>query len=170
MSLQTDIAKILKTTGDSTTDIDQLVQDEHARYQLYLEALALSSPMEERELIATILRDPDSVMAQAAIVAHVDRRASFPSSRQSFSAWAEQIADLVCQHSFLLRRIKEWVLFKAIQAGETDGIESLGDASDWLQRKLSEEATSRAVLEKLAKVGRTKRVRNVARSKARSIM
>lgn len=169
MSLRADIERILRIVNVGDADVDRLVHDEHVRYQMYVDALSLASPSEERELISTVLRDPDSIMSEAAVVAHVDRRASILHSRSSFHAWTELLVESASRYSFIIRRINEWEIFKEIMDGGTGSVESLRDASDWLQRKLSQEATSRAALETLAEIGRTKRVRNMAESRARTL-
>jgi hypothetical protein len=167
VSLQSDISRILATTGASDTDVNQIMHDEHARYQMYLNALSSASPLEERELIATVLRDPDGVMAEAAVANHIDRQASILHRRSSYDTWTTRIVDLLNQRDFLMGRMKEWKLFKEIMEDGTANVDALRDASDWLQRKVSQDATSQAVLEKLAEVGRTKRVRNVAISRSK---
>jgi hypothetical protein len=164
MSLREDIREILTATGVHQGDLETLLRDEHARYRLYLEALTLAPATRERDLIAAVLRDPDRIMAEAAVVAHADRQATLLRSYESFSAWARRIADLIEEYDFLQRRLNEWQLFKRIIDGAEE-VNAVHDASDWLQRKLSEEAISRTVLTELAATGRTKRVRNVAQSR-----
>jgi len=61
--------------------------------------------------------------------------------------------------------MEEWKLFKEIMEVGIGNVDALRNASDWLQRKVSQDAVSRAVLEKLAEIGRTKRVRNLASSR-----
>ena len=169
MTLLSDIEKIATTTGLGDVVVEGLAHDEHARYQFYLHALSVAPVASERELIATILRDPDRIMAEAAVVGHIDRRASVLHSAKSFAEWGAQIRDLVDPGGFIARRLNEWELFKRVMAGETDSVDSLTDASDWLQRKVSEEAVTPEVLAKLAEYGRTKRVRNIAKSRSRAL-
>ena len=165
MSFRSDIEKILAITSASVTDTNQIMNDEHARYQTYTDSLSLASPSEEHELIVAVLRDPDSVIAEAAVANHIDRQASILCSRSSYSAWTAQVVDLMSQHNFLIRRMEEWKLFKEIMEVGIGNVDALRNASDWLQRKVSQDAVSRAVLEKLAEIGRTKRVRNLASSR-----
>ncbi|MGH3801033.1 MAG: hypothetical protein ACRDTD_13010 [Pseudonocardiaceae bacterium] len=167
MSFRSDIENVLAITNTGGIGTNQMMHDEHARHQMYLNALSLASSLEERELIATVLRDPDGVMAEAAVVSHIDRQASVLNSRSSYENWANRVVDLMSQHDFLVCRIKEWKLFKGIMEDGVGSVDALRDASDWLQRKVAQDATSRAVLEKLAEVGRTKRVRNIASSRSK---
>jgi hypothetical protein len=89
-------------------------------------------------------------------------------SPAAFGAWAETIRPLVEGREFLQRRIAEWTMYRAVMDGATPETEQIRNASDWLQRKLTEDVSSGPVLDVLAEVGRTKRVRNTARSKART--
>jgi hypothetical protein len=162
----TSIAESIQGEGHPDDQLDRLVTDGHARYHWYIEALSQASGSGERDVIARVLRDPDRTIAEAAIVQYIDRTASRFLSPQSFAEWAEKIADLLDGHDFARRRVAEWLLFKRIMSRGEDH-NGLREASDWLQRKVSQEATSPTVLAELAQYGRTKRVRNTARSRAR---
>ncbi|MGH3693493.1 MAG: hypothetical protein ACRDRX_05765 [Pseudonocardiaceae bacterium] len=168
MSLRADIEKILAAANMCDVDPDRIMDDEHARYEVYVNALSLVSSSGERELISVILRDPDHVMSEAALVNHIDRQASVLNSCSSYDGWVSRIVDLISRHGFLVSRIKEWRIFKEVIDGGIGNVDELCDASDWLQRKVAHEATSRAVLETLARVGRTKRVRNIASSRSKN--
>jgi hypothetical protein len=82
-----------------------------------------------------------------------------------YRSWISSIEDLVSDIDSARIRASEWVLFKEVQEGiEVPQGRILG-SSDWLQRKLSDEAASDTVLATLADKGRTKRVRNTSRSR-----
>ncbi|GGO71810.1 hypothetical protein [Nonomuraea cavernae] len=61
-------------TGRSTAM--QPTDDEHQRFARYLQELADAGSQDEVDLVARVLRDPDTVMAQSAMVRHLDRRAA----------------------------------------------------------------------------------------------
>lgn len=46
---------------------------EHRRFVRYVAALEAVAEVDEAELMADVLRDPDATMAQAAVVGHIDR-------------------------------------------------------------------------------------------------
>ncbi|MEV4069077.1 hypothetical protein ACGFJC_00970 [Nonomuraea fuscirosea] len=50
--------------------------DEHQRFARYLRQLTDVHQQDEAELVRTVLRDPDPVMAQSAVVRYLDRRAA----------------------------------------------------------------------------------------------
>jgi len=89
-----------------------------------------------------------------------------PDQFGEFAAWAALVVDGAGAGGFIARRVQEWGLFKALQSGEPVDREALAAASNWLQRKVVEEADSSAVLAALGDVGRTKRVRNLAKTHA----
>jgi hypothetical protein len=169
MSLSEDLESIQSETGLAGIDIDALLRDEHARYAFYLKVIALAPPPDDRKLLSVILDDPDKAMGEAAAVELVGNKAHRKLSYQSFSRWADSVSDIVRDHEFLSRRIREWSDFKRIM--ETGTIDStlLSNSSDWLQRKLSETTDSIQVLEKLAEKASTKRIRNSAKQRLKNI-
>lgn len=113
-----------------------------------------------------LLAEPDRIMVESVLMSLVDTRAEGLGSASSFVAWAQPVVDAVGADGFIARRVQEWALFKALQTGERVDREALAGASNWLQRKVVEEADSAAVLAVLGEVGRTKRVRNLAKTRA----
>lgn len=166
MGLRDDLEQVLAVAQDETADLEALVADGHERYRVYLEALAAVPTAEEGEIVMLVLRDPDRVMAESALISHVDRQASRLRSPGSFAAWAAGVAGAVGHQSFLARRIREWQLFKTVMEGGDVDAETLADSSNWLQRKIVDEAMSPTVLATMGEVGRTKRVRNLAKTRA----
>ncbi|MEU6314867.1 hypothetical protein [Streptomyces sp. NPDC047014] len=136
---------------------------EHWRYARYLEALAQAShSAAEAELVASVLRDPDRVMAEAAVVTHLDRRAARLLTDEGFPAWAEAMATEIAGRPFPERRLYEWALLKAITQGEPWSTAALTGATDWCQRTAAETLTSYEALTLLATTARTRRVRHTA--------
>jgi hypothetical protein len=66
-------------------------------------------------------------------------------------------------YPFLEQRLREWTLFRAITLGLPWHPDALVESSDWLQRKTAA-ALNADALALLAEHGRTRRIRNAARS------
>ncbi|MEU6469588.1 hypothetical protein ABZ927_13685 [Streptomyces massasporeus] len=135
---------------------------EHARHAAYLVELERVADADEAELVAGVLADPDRVMAGAAVVRHLDRRAAGLLSTPLWEEWAGVMARVVTGHPFLVRRLEEWTLFRAVALRLPWHRDDLLAASDWLQLKAAD-GTSPEALRVLAESGRTKRIRNTAR-------
>ncbi|MET9594452.1 hypothetical protein ABZY45_26525 [Streptomyces sp. NPDC006516] len=137
---------------------------EHHRYAHYLQALDAVPEAEEADLVATVLRDQDLAMAQAAVVHHLDRRAARLLADAAFPAWAHTMDAVVGGRNYLTRRLREWTLLRSIAMDEPWAAEELTAASDWFQRTATtaQIITSPDALGLLAERGRTRRVRNAA--------
>jgi hypothetical protein len=166
VALRDDLEQVLAVAPAESADPEALIADEQGRHRVYLEALAAVPAAGESEIVALVLRDPDRVMAESVLIGHVDRQASRLESSGSFAAWAAGIAGLVGQQSFVARRIGEWQIFKTVTEGGQVAPATLADSSNWLQRKIVDEAASPGVLATMGEVGRTKRVRNLAKTRA----
>lgn len=166
MTLRQDLEEVLAISQVEAADLEALLADPQARHQVYLTALAVAPETRESALVALVLGDPDRVMAESVMVSYVDSQASRLRSAGSFEAWAAGIARLVDEQSFLARRIREWQLFKHLMDGGNADPETLAASSNWLQHKVVDEASSAAILTVLGEVGRTKRVRNLAKTRA----
>ncbi|MGW7506435.1 hypothetical protein ACWGJ0_01650 [Streptomyces massasporeus] len=136
---------------------------EHARYAAYLDELEQVADADESALVGGVLADPDPVMARAAVVRHLDRRAAELFPTPLWEEWAEAMARVMVGHPFPVRRLQEWSLFRAVALGLPWHRDDLLTASDWLQLKAADEANPEA-LQVLAESGRTKRIRNTART------
>ncbi|MEU9086017.1 hypothetical protein [Streptomyces sp. NPDC048357] len=142
---------------------DAAAPPEHWRYARHLEALAVApGESAEAEAVAAVLRDPDPVMAESAVVTHLDRRAARLLADETFPAWARAMADALAGRAFPERRLREWILLKAITRGESWSAEELTAASDWCQRTAAQSLASYEALRLLATSARTRRVRNAA--------
>lgn len=75
------------------------------------------------------------------------------------------IAEAVAQHRFLLQRLNEYAMFREIALGRLWTPGALIAASDWLQRKIADSLETPEALTVLAELGRTRRVRNTAKTK-----
>ncbi len=145
---------------------------EHWRYARHLESLAAApgpgaGAQAEAEVVAAVLRDPDRVMAESAVVTHLDRRAVQLLAEEEFSAWARAMAAALAGRAFPERRLREWNLLKAATCGEAWSAEELTAASDWCQRTAARLLTSYEALALLATDARTRRVRNAAAERLR---
>uniref|UniRef100_A0AAU2JJR1 DUF222 domain-containing protein n=1 Tax=Streptomyces sp. NBC_00049 TaxID=2903617 RepID=A0AAU2JJR1_9ACTN len=151
---------------------DDATPPEHWRYGRHLESLALAlapggSVEAEAEVVAAVLRDPDPVMAESAVVTHLDRRAARLLADAGFRAWARAMTGVLAGRTFPERRLREWTLLKAITWGEPWSAAELTAASDWCQRTAAQSLTSCDALDVLATGGRTRRVRNAAAQRLR---
>ncbi|WP_433579558.1 hypothetical protein [Nocardia brasiliensis] len=135
---------------------------EHLRYVRYLYELALTSAQTEIATMGVVLEDPDTVMAEAAIVHHIDRRAAQLLTDDTFPDWAAHVAEVIDGRAFMARRLREWTLLRAISTGQAWTEEEILDASDWFQRKAAEITACLPVRTLLADRGRTRRVRAAA--------
>lgn len=138
--------------------------DEHGRFARYLQDLAVVRDEDEADLVVTVLRDPDTTMAQSALVRHLDNRAAqlLPLSGGRFGDWSRAMTMAIGDLDFLARRLHEWNLLRSITMAEPLAAKEVTTASDWFQHKAAETATSPAVLAVLAAVGRTRRIRAAA--------
>jgi hypothetical protein len=169
VTLAEDLKRISADTGLASQHLNALVSDEHVRYEFYTKAFALAPPPDDRTLLSLVLRDPDQAMGEAAAVEFINRQARQHASYQSFVSWAATVSDVIQSRDFLVRRVQEWSEFKSVLECEHISPDSLDHFSDWLQRKLSDEADSPEVLATLAQFGRTKRIRNTAKQRLKTI-
>ncbi|MEU7066666.1 hypothetical protein [Streptomyces sp. NPDC046161] len=121
----------------------------------------------EAEAVAVVLRDPDPVMAESAVVTHLDRRAVRLLADGRFPGWARAMETALHGRLFPSRRLREWTLLKAIAAGEPWSAAELTAASDWCQRTAAQTVTSYEALGVLAAAARSHRVRDAAARRLR---
>ncbi|MEU6408215.1 hypothetical protein [Microbispora sp. NPDC046933] len=89
-------------------------EDEHQRFNRYLQQLEDVCREDEAELVRVILRDPDEVMAQSAVARHLDRRSRQLLTDPGFGDWFHAMATEVGEHEFLVRRLHDWMLLRSI--------------------------------------------------------
>ncbi|MET9962854.1 hypothetical protein ABZ128_27960 [Streptomyces sp. NPDC006326] len=121
----------------------------------------------EAAAVCAVLGDPDPVMAESAVVTHLDRRAAHLPAGARFAAWARAMAAVLDGRAFPARRLREWTLLKAITQGDPWSAAELTAASDWCQRTAAHALTSYEALSLLATAARTHRVRNTAARRLR---
>jgi hypothetical protein len=165
MTLSETLKTISADIGLVDQDCTMLVNDEHARYDFYIKAIAMAPPPDDSTLLRVVLRDPDRAMGEAAAIELITRRAQRHTSHRSFASWAATVSDAAQNRMFLSKRIQEWSEFKRITESGRLSPDSLEQFSDWLQRKISEDADSAEVLATLAELGRTKRIRNISKQR-----
>ena len=144
-------------------DTPQEEPAEHVRFAAYLSALEQVSDADEVDLIREVLTDPDQSMAQSAARRHLDRRANDLYPGPAYEPWATSMAQATDPHPFLTQHLQEWSLFRAITLGQPWPPDALLDSSNWLQLKAATASNTDAV-RLLAERGRTKRIRNIART------
>jgi hypothetical protein len=155
---------MLFTMADMDADGGDAEPAEHERFRAHLSALAEISDADECVLLSEVLRDSDRIMAESVVIQHLDRRAAALDAGR-FTLWSRRIAPILCGHELPERRLREWSLFNAIDSGVGWSVADLLSASDWLQRTTAQQSSARAALAVLAAQGRTRRIRNTARSR-----
>ncbi|MER7690965.1 hypothetical protein [Streptomyces sp. NPDC097610] len=137
---------------------------EHRRFARYSQALEAVAEADEADLVAAVLRDQDTTMADSAVGRHLDRRAADLLTGPAFTAWARAMTGVIVDSDFLTLRLREWTLLRNIALGEPWTAEDLSSASDWFQRRATtmQIVASPEALRLLAERGRTRRVRIAA--------
>jgi len=121
---------------------------------------------DDAALLDELLTGPDRMSAEAALTSLVDSRAETLGSAAAFADWAAAVVDRIGADTFVARRVREWTLFKTLAEGGPVDILALTAASNWLQRKVVDESGSAAALTVLGQAGRTKKLRNEAKTRA----
>ncbi|MEU5896570.1 MULTISPECIES: hypothetical protein [unclassified Streptomyces] len=140
----------------------QRTPDEHSRFAAYLDRLRHIADTEEVDLVRGVLSDPDRTMAQSAVLRHLDRRAADLCPGPAYEEWAQAMTRATTDHPFLVQRLREWSLFRAVMLKLPWQPDDLLASSNWLQLKTAA-GTNTAALDVLAESGRTKRIRHTAR-------
>ncbi|MFD5574785.1 hypothetical protein [Streptomyces cadmiisoli] len=142
---------------------NQGVPEDVLRFTAYLQALRRIPDDEELSLITTILEDSDAT-AQSAVLRHLDQRADTLLRGEGYVPWAQAMTQVVAPRPFLIQRLHEWSLFRAVILSQPWSLDALTRASNWLQLKIAESQSAIEAVEILAQAGRTKRIRNTART------
>ncbi|MER5599021.1 hypothetical protein [Streptomyces sp. NPDC002265] len=137
--------------------------DEHVRFAAYLDRLELVADPDEVDLVSRVLTDPDRTMARSAVLRHLDRRAEGLCLGPGYEEWAQAMTRATIDHPFLVERLREWSLFRAVTLDLPWQPDDLLASSNWLQLRTAAGTNTEAV-EILAEAGRTKRIRNTART------
>ncbi|MFF3356379.1 hypothetical protein ACFYWN_27900 [Streptomyces sp. NPDC002917] len=114
--------------------------------------------------MAAVLRDQDATVADSAVGRHLDRRAADLLTDPRFTAWAQNLTEVIADRDFLTRRLREWTLLRSIAQGKPWVAQELISASDWFQgvAATTQIVPSPEALMLLAERGRTRRVRDAA--------
>jgi hypothetical protein len=178
VTLRADLAGLLAGTDILDVDIDKAVEDEHVRCSAYLRVLSVlaAAPRRDRdrEVVSTILRDPEESVAKTAVAALVDSIAMKTEDPADFRQWAAgltpEIERLTADEhrNFLHSRIQDWTIYLSILTDRTPAAAEMAGLTDWMQRKIATESTSPPVLAMLAETGSTRKIRNIARNRAGS--
>lgn len=150
------IEHLARETGVHVGDIS----DEHERWRIY--GKALDCPRVLAPLLSAIRHEPVASVASAVGVALLERVA--PHARASV------IAAIPGCHGrdYASARSADLAILESLLAGAYDPARHQVDQwSDWLQRRVADEADDGRVLAELAQGGRTKRVRRVAAERLR---
>ncbi|WP_329447289.1 hypothetical protein OG906_30435 [Streptomyces sp. NBC_01426] len=149
--------------------IEESSAPEYRSYTRHLGSLAAAAGRSEAGAVAAVLSDADRVMAESAVVTHLDRRAAHLLDAEGFPAWARAMEDVLSGRDFPARRLREWNLLRSITVDTPWSSQELTGASDWCQRTAVALLTSRAALGLLASAARTRRVRNAAAQRLRKL-
>ncbi|WP_329130301.1 hypothetical protein OG552_06880 [Streptomyces sp. NBC_01476] len=136
---------------------------EHLRFWAYLGMLEHVTDADETDIVSEVLTDSDQNVGQSAVLRHLDRRADELYPQPVYEPWAETMTRTTIRYPFLTQRLREWALFRAVMSGQPRHRDALLDSSNWLQLKTAE-ASAAAALEILAERGRTKRIRDTAKT------
>jgi len=136
---------------------------EHGRFAAYLDHLQHVADADEVDLVSGVLSDRDQTMAQSAVLRHLDRRAADLHPGPAYEEWALAMTRATTDHPFLAQRLREWSLFRAVTLKLPWQPDHLLASSNWLQLKTAA-GTNAEAIEVLAESGRTKRIRNTART------
>ncbi|MFF0298578.1 hypothetical protein ACFYST_33850 [Kitasatospora sp. NPDC004614] len=137
--------------------------DEHIRWARYLTEFAEASSQDVAALIARVLTDPDTAMANSAVREYLDGRAAALLTDPGYPAWRDEMTGPVAAGEFVSRRLREWTLLRAVTLDEPWDAEELLAASNWCQLHAAQTATVGTVVAALAEGGRTRRIRNAAK-------
>jgi hypothetical protein len=74
-------------------------------------------------------RTPDAVMAQSAVSRHLDQRAGTLLPGPQYLPWARAMTGVVASYPFLVQRLHEWSLFRAVTLRQSWSPDALTGAS-----------------------------------------
>ncbi|MFD9516946.1 hypothetical protein [Streptomyces sp. NPDC059979] len=116
--------------------------------------------------MAAVLRDPDPVMAESAVVTHLNRSAARLSADEGFPARSRAMTGVLVGRVFPDRRLRRRTLLKVITRGEPRSAEQLTEASDWCRRTAVQHLDGYETLYRLASDRRPDPVRPQHRHRA----
>lgn len=159
-SLEEAIEEISRAIGEAAGDISS----GHARWEIYRRAI--DTPQSWGTLIEAIGLEVDPAIATSVAVGLLER---VPSGMQESIIAAVRPAK---NREFVALRARETNILESLSTGRFD-VAELGDDldswSNWLQLHAAEDIADSGVLDMLAQRGRTKRIRNVASQRMRTM-
>ncbi|MFC9690109.1 hypothetical protein ACFTSF_16305 [Kribbella sp. NPDC056951] len=153
-----DSADPLETLQELIGISDADTSDGHIRWSIYQRAMSI--PEAHRALRIAVTDEPDKTLATAVVVALFDHVA--PPDRAS---WINALPRRA--RAFPTRRSDEMLVAEAHHSGPPPV--DISTWSDWLLRRVAASSTSKQTLIKLAAEARTKRARNLAATRAKTI-
>ncbi|WP_405659696.1 hypothetical protein OG379_05000 [Streptomyces sp. NBC_01166] len=178
MTLRSDVAELLAGAGIIDVDVDDAVADEHVRSSAYRRVVSVTAASRsrdrDREVVATILRDPVEMVSKTAAVDLVDRIAMKATGPAEFRQWSAELLPEIGRlraegyREFIRRRMDDWLFYLSVKDGHVSTPAELAKVTDWMQRFLATGSTSPAVLALLAESGSTRKIRNIAKDRAGS--
>ncbi|MGW0792306.1 hypothetical protein ACWD04_29795 [Streptomyces sp. NPDC002911] len=176
MTLHSDVAELLAGAGILDGDVDDAVADEHVRSSAYQRVVSVTASSRSRDrdraIVATILRDPNEMGSKTAVVALLDRIARKATAPAEFRQWSAELLPEIDRlktegyRKFIRCRIHDWQFYLSIKNGHVSTSTEWAKVTDWMRRVLAEESMSLAVLAPLAESGSSKKIRNIAKSRA----
>lgn len=178
MTLRTDLTALLADAGIVDVDVDDAVADEHVRSAAYRRIISVAAASQRRDsdraIVATILREPIEMVSKGAVVDLVDKIAMKTTDPAAFQQWAAEILPETDRlktegdREFVRQRVRDWLFYLSLKGGHVPTPAELENVTHWMQRYLADYSTSLPVLTLLAESGSTKKIRNVAKNRARS--
>ncbi|MEO3825352.1 hypothetical protein [Actinomadura sp. B10D3] len=147
MTLRSNLTALLADAGIIDVDIDEAVEDEHARLDAYRKVIAVVAASRRRfddGAAAAILRDPVATVSKTAIVELVDTVAMKAADPDEFQQWAAglPLPGDDGHRRFVRRRIDDWTVYLAIRGDRKPESSLLTGITVWMQRIIAEESTS----------------------------
>ncbi|MGW2542120.1 hypothetical protein ACWC5I_14935 [Kitasatospora sp. NPDC001574] len=139
--------------------------DEHVRLARYRRAFDEVTMDDAAALVTRVLTDPDRGMANSAVREYLDRRAAALLTDPGYPSWCLEMTGPVAVDDFSARHLREWTLLRAMTMDGPWDPETLLAASNWLQLRTAEKSVAEMALATLAEGGRTRRIRNIAKSR-----
>ncbi|MEV7654900.1 hypothetical protein AB0O39_12070 [Streptomyces anulatus] len=178
MTLRSDVSELLARAAILDVDVDDAVADEHLRSSAYRRVVLATASSRSRDgdraIAAVILRDPEEMVSKTAVVALVDSIAMKATDPAEFRQWSAGLLPETDRlrteeyRAFIRRRVHDWLFHLSVEAGHVPTPAELAEVTDWMQRLLAHESTSPEVLALLAGSGSRKKIRNVAKDRARN--
>ncbi|MER5935546.1 hypothetical protein [Streptomyces sp. NPDC002054] len=151
--------------GDAVSADELDGEPDDVRFAHYRRAFEEVAAADAAALVTRVLTDLDTGMASSAVCEYLDRRTAELLADPGYPSWCLEMTGPVAVDDFSARRLREWTLLRAMTLDEPWETEVLLAASNWLQLHIAEESSAVIALAALAEGGRTRRIRNIAKSR-----